>query len=310
MAKTLTDFNRRNVNFKGAKIREVLPEHFQEEYPNIITFLEAYYDFQDSDADHNFAPIINSLLSARDIEDASLSNLNTLLKEIGLNTANINYFRDPRYVARLLANFYRVKGSTYSADGFFKAFYNTNVDISYPKNNIFIVSQSNIGPEELTFIQDGNLYQTYSILIKSELPKTIWEDLFKLFVHPAGFYLGSEVQITTNFNLNLDDQPIVTQAVDLPIYVSVSTSTITGISDITKIIPDTTPGTFIRTSISDTIASYATMTLEQLGGMYPDLRTIINVTSPTMDDSDWMNMSNTAETMDQVNYEWYDSDSA
>ena len=62
MVKTLTDFNRRDVDFRGAKVREVLPEYFQQDYPSIVTFMEKYYEFHDTSIDHNFTPVINSLL--------------------------------------------------------------------------------------------------------------------------------------------------------------------------------------------------------------------------------------------------------
>lgn len=308
MVKTLTDFNRRDVDFRGAKVREVLPEYFQQDYPSIVTFMEKYYEFHDSSIDHNFTPVINSLLSARDIEDTSLANLDMMLKEIGIGTASTSFFRDPRSVSRLLAKFYRVKGSTYSADGFFKAFFNTIVDISYPKNNIFVVSNSKIGAEDLSFIQDGGLYQTYSILVKSEVPKTTWEDLFKIFVHPAGFFLGSEVQITTAFDMDLDDQPIAREAVDIPAYVSTAYVDAGVIQDVTELLPADIAGEYFRASVVDNIANYATFTVDQLNTMYPDTLTLMNITSPTMDDSAYMDMSNTIETMDQVKYEWYDSE--
>ena len=38
--KTLKDINRSDVSYKKAEIKKVLPEYFQEEFPNLITLLE------------------------------------------------------------------------------------------------------------------------------------------------------------------------------------------------------------------------------------------------------------------------------
>ena len=48
--KTLRDINRRPVSVQDKKqVSGVLPEYFQTEYPKFGRFLEAYYDYSDSD---------------------------------------------------------------------------------------------------------------------------------------------------------------------------------------------------------------------------------------------------------------------
>jgi hypothetical protein len=42
---TLLDLDRRDRNLTVSKVREVLPEHYTSEYPNLVKFLEYYYDF-------------------------------------------------------------------------------------------------------------------------------------------------------------------------------------------------------------------------------------------------------------------------
>lgn len=232
---------RRNLDFHVPSIKEVLPEHFHTNYPDLVKFIEAYYKFLDADDAHNFDHLINSIDTSRDIEDATLGQLNLLFKEIGANIVNTNYFKDPRYVARLLSNFYRVKGSTYSAEGFFKAFYGIDAEITYPKRTVFTIDESLIGPEDLALIQDGALYQVLSILVKSELPISVWGDLYKKFVHPAGFYLGSEVSFTGSADMMQNPMPFVYKAADLAkSIVDLASTTILGSGDYTMLtIPDT-----------------------------------------------------------------------
>ena len=50
--KTLSDIGRRELDFTGNLVSEVLPEWFREDNPKLITFLEKYYE--DLDAIGNF----------------------------------------------------------------------------------------------------------------------------------------------------------------------------------------------------------------------------------------------------------------
>ena len=43
------DYNRTNLNLRSYSIKEVLPQYYASAYPNLITFLEGYYDYMDSD---------------------------------------------------------------------------------------------------------------------------------------------------------------------------------------------------------------------------------------------------------------------
>jgi len=179
MNQTLLDFNRRDINLTQSKVREVLPSYYLSEYPDLIKFLEYYYDWLDSDSVHGFDNIIQNLYKLRDLRSTELSFLNQVFYEIGQGLISADYFVDPQLVGGLLANFYRIKGSLYSAEGFFRAFYGEQPEIIYPKNSLFIVGQSRIGPESLRFIQDGALYQVLSILVRSGIPITEWRDLYK-----------------------------------------------------------------------------------------------------------------------------------
>ena len=81
-SETLRDYNRLPVNLRKSYIKEVLPEYFQEEYPNIIQFLEGYYEYLDSDG--QWGGIINEISAVRDFEDTELERLDFLLDEVGL----------------------------------------------------------------------------------------------------------------------------------------------------------------------------------------------------------------------------------
>tara|TARA_B100000683_G_scaffold47914_1_gene44982 strand:- start:907 stop:1959 length:1053 start_codon:yes stop_codon:yes gene_type:complete len=199
-AQTERDFGRHDVNLKTTIVDELLPEHFRDDYPSLITFLDAYYENLDS-AD-NFGGVIDELMTIRDIEDAKLENLNFLFDELGLGISQ-GQFTTPREVIRNFGNFFRVKGSEYSIDGFFRAFFNETVEIFHPKDSLFYVGKSLVGTEEAKKIQDGRLFQVFSVLIKGPIPLNIWEEMYRRFVHPSGFYLGAAVVLEAEPAMNL-----------------------------------------------------------------------------------------------------------
>ena len=147
------DYNRTNLNLRSYSIKEVLPQYYASAYPNLITFLEGYYDYMDSDGTID---ALQDLYTLYDLEATDLDYIENIFATIA-DGANSTYFSEPREVLRNFANFYRVKGTKYSAEGFFRAFYGLDVEIEYPKNNIFIVSESQIGTESLRFIQNSGL---------------------------------------------------------------------------------------------------------------------------------------------------------
>lgn len=310
--KTLIDFNRRDINFKQSKVSEVLPEHYLSEYPTLITFLDKYYDFMDSDSTYNFAAAIHGLYEIRDVEDANISYIDNILKELGQGILNQNFFLEPRFAMKLISQFYRVKGSLYSSEGFFRAFYRSEIEISYPKRNIFIVGESEIGAESLRYIQDGALYQIYSILVKSEIPLATWQELYKAFVHPAGFYLGAETLLIGIGDLDLNTMPDTIADSSTPVFEATAINSLIGSTEITEIA--TYGSTEVRMSTNEAIAKYQNLTIQELTGMYKDIETLIEDTSPTFDgDSSGaivaIDLSNTIETFDQNRSEVWDSDS-
>lgn len=221
--KTLKDFNRLPLNLHRASIKEVLPEYFTDEYPTLIKFLETYYEYLNND--NEFGELIQDLYTIRDIEDNSIAHLENLLKEVGLGVG-ARYFTTPREVIRNFAKFYRVKGSKYSAEGFFRSFFLTNSQVHYPKNDLFYLndSGSEIGIDAQKVIQDGKIYQLLSHLVKTDIGMPEWQELYKKFVHPAGFHLACDVVIESPGILF--DAPAIPVSFEDPEYIIHSTGSI------------------------------------------------------------------------------------
>ena len=183
------EFLRIEPNFRKSLVKEVLPEYFQESYPNLIQFLDGYYEWLDSD--ENVGGVIQELRTVRDLQDTTLAKLDLVFNELALGISQTQ-FSYPREALRNFGNFFRVKGSLYSSEGFFRAFFNENIEVIYPKESILKVGIDPIGPEQAFVLTDGRLYQILSILIKSPISLNTWEQLYRKFVHPSGFYLGAQ----------------------------------------------------------------------------------------------------------------------
>lgn len=317
MTYQIEDLNRRELNFATDEVKGVLPEYFLQDNPDLVTFLEKYYEYTSSTDD--FAQEIRNLFAIRDISQTSLENLDQLIIEIGNGLQVASFFQEPRLMIKLLASFYRSKGTPLSAEGFFRAFFNEEVTLEYPKDQIFIVSESQIGFESQKFIQDDELYQIFSVLVKVGLSVSDYETLYKRFVHPAGFHFAGQVLLEQTASLfdsagtGVDSDEIRGQgATDPVILSSASLLTATPFSELTALIDSN--GDDIRVGVNQLISVYEDLTAAQLDNFYSPLAELLSPNSFTFDDdsdgSSRPDASITLETMDNSMFTRYSSDSA
>ena len=316
MPHSLEDLNRRKVTLKTSKIGEVVPEYFQEDNPKLITFLEKYYAHLDSNQTHGFGHLINELIYARDVAQTSEANLDELIKEIGNGLQASSFFKQPRLMAKLLGDFYRAKGSLNSAEGFFRGFFNQEAEVSFPKDKIFTVGQSQIGFESDKFIQDNAQFQIFSILIRCGISVTDYENLYKKFVHPAGFHFAGEVLTATEALLTIEPLGLNPLESDAPNVIAAAEALLSPIgpfSDITGIL-DSTSGVGIRVRLDQPISDITgdSNTASSLINYYTSIKELLQTNSFTFDDSanPGPDMSMTFETMDNEIFTKYNSDSA
>ena len=316
MPHNLEDLNRRKITLRTSKVGEVVPEYFEEDNSKLITFLEKYHDHLDSDQTHGFGHIINELIYARDVAQTSTANLDELIKEIGNGLQASSFFKQPRLMAKLLGEFYRTKGSLNSAEGFFRGFFNQEAEISYPKDNIFIVGTSETGFESQRFIQDNGRFQIFSILVKCGISVSDYQNLYKKFVHPAGFHFAGDVLTATEVTLGaLAEGVAKIDSADASVKIVQSAALIlaTPFSDITGI-QDSSTGVGMRIRLDQSISDFTSdsSTAATLGNFYTSIKELIQANSFTFDDSANVgpDTSMTYETMDNEIFTAYKSDSA
>ena len=225
---------------------------------------------------------------------------------------------DPRYAARRLAELQRHKGTRFAAEEFFRLFFQQAVEIEYPKNDLFIVGQSEIGTESLKFIQNAQLYQVFSILIKIGISSNVWEELYKKFIHPAGFFFAGQITTDTEATAGIGLMPIVVldSAIGPTISSEVSAPVSAPFVQLTGLIDSN--GQDIRVGLDQLVSVYQTLTATQIDKFYSSIDELIGVNSFKFDDSDIgdsagaarPDFSLTTETMDNEMFTRYTSDSA
>ena len=314
------ELNSRNpVIYFRDKIKEVLPEYFTESYPNLISFLEKYYETLEED-DKGFSYLVQGLYQIRDLDTTLLSTLDNIFLEFSSNKVSSKFFSNPREAAKLIGFFYKHKGSKLSAEMFFELFFNEDVEVVYPKKNIFIVGESKLGPLSERYIQNDERYQIFSILIRSALQRSSWDSLYKSLVHPAGFYLAGDVAIESVITLNIEalEQPTSVAEILPPLFQSVADNTANyAVPDAdTYIVQDDsdTDAFAERYSIHATLGLLGNATLVELTNNYNTWVAIADPNSPTFDDDNAadtddrnIDFSNVIETTDKQRYDQYDT---
>ena len=315
MINAVEDLDRRNLSFSKSKVREVLPEYFEESYPNLVLFLDKYYEYLEGTNRDSFKTQINNLFVSRDTEQTSDANLDFLIQELGNGLKSSAFFDNPRLMTTLLAKFYRVKGSLASIEGFFRGFFGENVVVDYPKQNLFVVGDSKVGYDSLKFIQDNALYQTFSLLIKTPFSTAEWRDLYLKFAHPAGFYYQGQVitQTEKDFGLiSVSEDPLAIPVTPLVLSSEGFITLGTAFTETTALWDSNGDITAdYRFNLSQTIATYDVVLTSVLDKFYTSIGQLITSNSFTFDDSDTIrpDFSMSLETMDNDMFTRYLSDS-
>jgi hypothetical protein len=114
-----------------------LPDFVRNDYPVFVTFLEKYYEWLETQ--QNVSSGINQLQLSKDIDEANEYYLDKLKNDL------LPYFpqevvSDKRLFLKLVTQFYKSSGTQDSIKFLFRALFNENIDIYYPKDEILIAS--------------------------------------------------------------------------------------------------------------------------------------------------------------------------
>jgi hypothetical protein len=302
--KTNSDIRRRDINLQKAEIEKIVPEHFLDQYPKLIEMFNAYYDYLDQpDAPGRR---INEMYRNRDISQVDTDLLQYIEDELLLGQAYFGGFINKREASKFSNTLYRSKGTRYSVQQFFRAFFGVDPDVVYPKENIFKIGPSIdydkdvtnyageqivepasvIGAQSQRFLTDDKLYQVLAILIKIDIPINIWREIYKLFVHPAGMYLGGQLVIsTTNSNTVSNTMPEIAKTLSTAVVttgIADGNVGLLNVSDVTGLYDS--DGVQYRTKLSITNNTIGEFTISDLDRRYPNIRRLLSPSGPFFDD--------------------------
>ena len=294
--KTLINTDRRNPSLREYEVESVMANYIVETYPKFVELLKEYFHFMEEE--YSPARLVNELFNTRDISSTDLELLQFVEDEYLLGQSYFQGFVDKREAAKYSNTLYRSKGSKFSIQQFFRTFYNIDPDIVYTKDQVFMVGEDQIGAESQRYITDDKLYQKYAILIKSDLAIDDWRETYKLFAHPAGMYLGAQVQIVGVVDLDIENQPDP-GLLDIPPYVIEGQAgiTIEGYAQHTALFDfGTGPGEEMkfRTTLGNVsgypnpagndLADVADLSIENVANLYSSVGEFLEPNSPTLDD--------------------------
>jgi len=118
-------------------VERQLPEFVREEYPIFVTFLQKYYEWLETNNQVSYE--IKALNDSIDLDTADNDYLNLLKRDL-MPYFPENILADKRLFLKLITTFYKSNGTQDSVKFLFRALYNENIDIYYPKDDILKVS--------------------------------------------------------------------------------------------------------------------------------------------------------------------------
>lgn len=137
--KITTDTFRRDLKLDRYEVRNVLPEHFDDKYPKLVKFLEAYYESLEQG--DNPVSDIKDLMVARDIVQTREEFLSFISNELLLGKPYFESFNDKRSALQYSSLLYRSKGTEFSISQFFRIFYGVDIEVKYGRDEMFIVGE-------------------------------------------------------------------------------------------------------------------------------------------------------------------------
>jgi len=178
-------------------IQYQLPEYIRTDYPKFVDFISAYYEFLEKSNDPN--KVIYNLENYRNIDDIPDFVLDKIKQEV-MKDFNVELTIDretgnpinSRNVVKNIKEFYDSKGTENSIRFLFRILYDKEIDIYYPKTDIFkpssnVYSRKNIlncylqESTDIDAIKNGIIYQEnsdseYTVSARvSDITKTLFQ---------------------------------------------------------------------------------------------------------------------------------------
>lgn len=125
-------------NFKTSSlVKNQLPDFVRSDHPTFVTFLEKYYEWLEQTDKVYYE--VDALKNSHDVDTADSFYIEKLKQDL-LPYFPSNVIADKRLFLKLVSNFYKSSGTQESLKFLFKALYNDDIEIYYPKEDILKAS--------------------------------------------------------------------------------------------------------------------------------------------------------------------------
>jgi len=152
-------------------VKQQLPSFVRDDYPIFVTFLEKYYEWLETNNQVSYE--LDALQKSTDIDTADDFYIEQIRKDL------TPYFPtdiagDKALFLKLIHQFYRSSGTPDSVKFLFKALYNENIDIYYPKEDILKTSDGKwVLPLALRIdTTDENIYNIEKCILTGQTSKS------------------------------------------------------------------------------------------------------------------------------------------
>lgn len=175
-----------------SKSETLFPDYIREGSYEIVRMIRLYYEYLNSKDNPSYE--LNNLVLNHDIDEMSDKYLTAIQLQIAKSVPN-SVSLDKRRLLKLIAQYYKTRGSEASISSFFRIFYNEIVSVFYPSSYLFNTSGSQSETSSRFRLQDNNYWQKFSYEIRTVNDPELWRNSFTKFVHPAGLKLFVAVLI-------------------------------------------------------------------------------------------------------------------
>jgi hypothetical protein len=151
-------------------VERQLPEFVRDEYPIFVTFLQKYYEWLETNNQVSYE--LDALKNSIDLDKADNDYLNLIKRDL-MPYFPENILADKRLFLKLITTFYKSNGTPDSVKFLFRALYNENIDIYYPKDDILKASDGKwVLPLSLRIdTSDNNIFNIEKTKITGRISK-------------------------------------------------------------------------------------------------------------------------------------------
>lgn len=181
-------------NLESIRTRDFIPEELRQNSSTLQSLLESYYDFLNTEGLPSYE--LNSIHNLNDIDKVSRVYFQHIHGLIG-NSIPLSRALDQVELYKIIIKYYNSRGSEDSIHSFFRIFFGAVISIFYPKDFLFDLSNS---PEhsylsDKSRVCDGEYWQNYSYVIRTDLDSVEWKDQYIKLVHPIGLKLFAALSL-------------------------------------------------------------------------------------------------------------------